>query len=190
MNILYYTYTYYTGWPKKSTPFCFLSQSCVLQNFFPYFSGGVDSRPGRFFWHQYGSKWTLYYAAADKNHRGVLCRKISLLGRNNVPDRRTIQRLVAKFWKTASVVDDHKGRDRSSFGIIPENIQNLRERHEDFPRKSTHHLLQETGVSRTSVLRILHDDLKHFPYKIQILQRQTDQNKAEPETYWEDISHS
>ena len=24
-------------------------------------------------------------------------------------------------------------RDRSSFGIIPENIQNLRERHEDFP---------------------------------------------------------
>ena len=67
---------------------------------------------------------------------------------------------MAKFRKTRSVVDAQKGRDRSSFGIIPENIQNLRERHEDFPRKSTRRLSQETGISRTSVLRILHDDLK------------------------------
>ena len=66
----------HTGWFKKSALFCFLSQSCVLQ-FFPYFSGGVESRPGSFFWHQYGSNWTLYYAAAHKNHRGVLCHKIS-----------------------------------------------------------------------------------------------------------------
>ena len=57
-----------------------------------------------------------------------------------------------------------------------------------FPRKSTRRLSQENGISRTSVLRILHDDLKLFPYKIQILQRQTDQNKAERETFCEDIS--
>ena len=37
-------------------------------------------------------------------------------------------------------------------------------------------------------MRILHDDLKPFPYEIQILQRQTDQNKAELETFYEDIS--
>ena len=109
-------------------------------------------------------------------------------GRNNVPDGRAIQRLVAKFRKTGSVADAHKGLDRLSFSIIPENIHNLRKRHEDFPRKSTHLLSQETGISRTSVLRILHDDLKLFPYKIQILQRQTDQNKAERETFCEDIS--
>ena len=36
-------------------------------------------------------------------------------------------------------------------------------------------------------MRILHDDLKLFPYKIQILQRQTDQNKAERETFCKDI---
>ena len=30
-------------------------------------------------------------------------------GRNNVPDRRTIQRLVAKFRETGSVADAHKG---------------------------------------------------------------------------------
>ena len=110
------------------------------------------------------------------------------VGWNNVPNGRTIQRLVAKFQKTGSVADAHKGQDRLSFGIIPENIQSLRKRHEDFPRKSTLCLSKETGILRTSVLRILHDDLKLFLYKVQILQRQTDQNKAELETLYEDIS--
>ena len=73
--------------------------------------------------------------------------------------------MVAKFRKTESVADAHKGEDRSSFGMITENIQNLQERHEDFPRKSRCHLSKETDISRSSVLRILHDEL--FPYKIQ-----------------------
>ena len=37
-------------------------------------------------------------------------------------------------------------------------------------------------------MRILHDDLKLFAYKIQIFQRQTDYNKVERETFCEDIS--
>ena len=61
----------------QKAPFFVFHPKVVFYNFFPYFSGGVDSRPGRFFWHQYGSNWTIYYAAADKNHRGVLCHKIS-----------------------------------------------------------------------------------------------------------------
>ena len=109
-------------------------------------------------------------------------------GRNNVPGGRTIQQLVAKFRKTGSVADAEKGQDSWSFGIIPDNIQNLRESHEEFPRKSTRRLLQETGISRTLVLRILHDDLELFPYKIQICQRQADQNKAERETFCKDVS--
>ena len=108
-------------------------------------------------------------------------------GRNNVPDGKTMQHLVAKFWKTLSVADTHKGRHRPSFSIIPENIQNFRERHEESPRKSTCRLSQETVVSRKSFLRILHDDLKLFPYKIQILQRQTDKNKVERETFCKDV---
>ena len=100
----------------------------------------------------------------------------------------TIQCLVTKFSKTGSVADAHKGWHRSSFGIIPENIQNLPEHHEESHRKSTWHLSQETGISRTSVLRIFHDDLKLFRYKSQTLQRQTDQNEAEWETFCEDIS--
>ena len=59
--------------------------------------------------------------------------------------------------------------------------------HEESPWKPTCCLSQETGISTNSLLRILHDDLKLFPYKIQILQRQTDQNKAEQETFCKDI---
>ena len=132
----------------------------------------------------------LYYAAADKNHRVLLCRKISSSDtsaiqercwQEQLPNGRTIQRFVAKFQKTGSVADAHKGQECSSLSTIPENIQNLRQRHEDFHRKSTVCLSKETGILRTSVLTILYDDLKLFPYKIQILQRQTDQNKAERE---------
>ena len=109
------------------------------------------------------------------------CRKD--FGRNNVPDGRTIQRLVAKFRKTdarkpRSFIVRHNSWEYSEFTGTPWG----------FPRKSTRRLSQENGISRTSVLRILHDDLKLFPYKIQILQRQTDQNKAERETFCEDIS--
>ena len=128
----------------------------------------------------------VYFAAKSLLLTQRQCRKD--LVRNSVPDGRTIQRLVAKSRTTGSVADAHKGRHRSSFGIITGNTQNLRERYEESPRKSTRRLSQETGILRTSVLRILHDDLKLFLYKVQILQRQTDQNKVELETLYQDIS--
>ena len=52
---------------QKKRPILFFIPKLCFTIFFPYFSGGVDSRPGRSFWRQYGSKWTLYYAAVDKN---------------------------------------------------------------------------------------------------------------------------
>ena len=70
----------------------------------------------------------------------------------------------------------------------PYTVQNLRERLDESPRKSTRCLSQEVGVFRLSVMRILHDDLKLFPYRIQILQRQTDENKAERLAFCQDIS--
>ena len=94
--------TVFTGWPKKSALFCFSSQSCVLHFFSPYFSGGVDSRPVRF-WHQNGSKWTPCYAATDKNHRGVLCHKISS------SDKAAMQK---GFWQEQSTW----WKDNSTFG--------------------------------------------------------------------------
>ena len=54
--------------------------------------------------------------------------------RSNIPGRKTIQHLVAKFQETGSVTDAHKGHSgqhRSS--IIPENTQNLWECPEESP---------------------------------------------------------
>ena len=77
---------------------------------------------------------------------------------------------MAKFRETGSVTDAHKGHSgRHRSAIIPENIQNFLECLEESPRKSTRYLSQETGISRTSVVRILHNDLKLFPSKWRIL---------------------
>ena len=152
---------------------------------------------GRLFWHQYGSNWTLHYAAADKNHRGVLCREISSSDTEAMQERFWQEQCT--WWKDNSTFSGQISEDRKC-GRCPQRPTLFIVRHNSweyseftgtpwgFPRKSTRRLSQENGISKTSVLRILHDDLKLFPYKIQILQRQTDQNKAERETFCEDIS--
>ena len=106
-----------------------------------------------------------YFAAKSVLLTKRQCRKKNF-GKNNVPNGRTIQRLVAKFQKTGSVADAHKGQDRSSFGIIPKNIQNLRECQEDFPRnvfqkKSWHfeNIIFEDLPWRPSALSLQNSDL-------------------------------
>ena len=84
----------------------------------------------------------MYFATKSDLLTHWQCRRD--LGRNKVPDGRTIQRLVANFRKIGSVADIHKRQYHSSFSIIPENIQNLQERLQEFPRKSTRCLSQET----------------------------------------------
>ena len=181
---------------EKSSLFCFSSQSCILQFFFHIFqvvytAGLGDSfdtnmdPTGRYTTQQRIKIIEAYFATKSVLLTQWQCRRD--LGRNNIPDRSIVQRLVDKFRKIENVADAHKDRHRSSFGVIPENIQNFRQRLEESPRKSTRCLSQETVISRTSVLRILHDDVKLFPFKTQILRRQTDQNKAEGETFCEDI---
>ena len=173
----------------------FIAKLCFT-NLLPYLSVGVDSSPGRFFRHQYGSNWTLYYAAADKDYQGVLCNKISSSHTTAMQERFRQEQCTwqkdnstfgGKFWKTGSVADARKGQHRSSFGIIPENIQNLKECLTKSSRNWTRHLSRESVISRASVLRNLHDDVKLFSYKIQILRRQADQNKAEGEIFCEGV---
>ena len=87
---------------------------------------------------------------------------------------------MVKFRETRKVTNANKSPSGRPCSVkTPNDVQNLRERLEESPRKSTHCLSQEVGVSRSSVMRILYRDLKLFPNKIQDLQRQTDDNKAE-----------
>ena len=79
------------------------------------------------------------------------CRKE--LGRDKVPDRKTIKRLVAKFRETGNVANANKGRSGRSCSVkTPNNVQNLRDRLEESPRKSTRRLSQKVGISRSPVI--------------------------------------
>ena len=55
------------------------------------------------------------------------------------------------------------------------------------PQKFSTPFVTRNCYFKSTVLRILHDNVKLFSYKVQILWRQTDQNKAEGETFCEDI---
>ena len=46
----------------------------------------------------------------------------------------------------------------------------------------------EVGVSTTTVQRVICNDLKLFPYKVQILQKQTDTNKEERSEFCQTIN--
>ena len=165
------------GGPKKAPYFIFHAKF-VFYKFFPYFSGGVDSRPGRLFWHQYGSNWTLYYASGNKNHCGILYCKISSSDTAAMQERFWQEQCT--WWKDNSTLGGQISEDRKC-GWCPQTPASFIVRHNSWeysvskgtpwgiPHKINTHLSQETGISRTSVLRILHDDLKLFAYIIQIL---------------------
>ena len=108
-------------------------------------------------------------------------------GRDKGPDTETIERLAAKFRETESVANANIGLCGRSHSVKTfNNVQNLRERLEKSPGKSNC-CLSKAGLFRSSDMRILYD-LKLFPYKIQILQRQTDDNKAERLAFCRHIS--
>ena len=138
----------------------------------------------------------LYYTAADKNHQGMLCCKIS--SSDTVAVQQRFWQKQCTWWKDISTFGGQISEDRNwdrcrqrpTLFIFQHNsweYSKFTGHHEESPWKPTCCLSQETGISTNSLLRILHDDLKLFPYKIQILQRQTDQNKAEQETFCKDI---
>ena len=94
-----------------------------------------------------------------------------------------------KFRNTCSVIDDNKGHIGRPFSAITSaKMQEVRDCLQQSPRKSTRQLSQEVGISRTFVQRIVHKDLTLFPYKIQILQQQTDANKRERVEFCQSIS--
>ena len=111
--------------PKKR-PILFFIPKLSFTIFFPYFSGGVDSRPERLFWHQYGSNWTLYYAAADKNHRGILYRKMSSSNKAAMQERFWQEQCT--WWKDNSTFDDQILEERKC-GWCPQRPKSFIVRH-------------------------------------------------------------
>jgi hypothetical protein len=76
------------------------------------------------------------------------------------PSRNTIRNIVEKFRNTGSVANDNKGHSGPMLSArTPANVQAVRAHLEQSPRKSTRRLSQEVGISRTSVIRVIHNDL-------------------------------
>ena len=86
----------------------------------------------------------------------------------NAPTRATILRLLNKFRETGSVNKGHSGWPRSA--RTDPNMDNVREHLAMSPRKSKRHLSQETDLSRTSVMRIMHQNLHRTFCMLRLLQ--------------------
>jgi len=85
------------------------------------------------------------------------------------PGKITIMKLVAKFRSVGSVLDKaHTGRHRTE--RTAENIELVRLSVLQSPKTSCRRRSQELSLSETTLRRILKNDLKLFPYKIQIKQ--------------------
>lgn len=115
------------------------------------------------------------YYKSDKNITETL-RKWSSRHKNRPkPHVTTVKRLLEKFERTGSVADDPGERsNRPNTVRTPEIIEQAKNIMKREPSLSTRKLAQELGLSYRTAGRILKDDLKLFPYKLQVYQRLSD----------------
>lgn len=108
-----------------------------------------------------------------QNNFSIVKTKRAFRAKNKVksaPGDNTIRRLYAKFMNSGNVNNaSHSSRQRTRRS--DENIEAVRASVEADPRTSSYHRSQELGIARTTLRRIIHSDLKMFPYKIQIAQK-------------------
>ncbi|KAK9759090.1 Helix-turn-helix domain (DUF4817) [Popillia japonica] len=95
----------------------------------------------------------------------------TLFGRNNASTENTIKRIVVKFEATASAADERSTvRERQNTIRVPETIERVGEHFTAQPSTSISRASQGLEIPRTTLRRILKQDLKMKPYKIQINQ--------------------
>lgn len=92
-----------------------------------------------------------------------------IFGRRNRPTRRSIERLVAKFESTYSLLNVPVPK-RARSARSEENIAAVRASVAEQPKQSIPRRSQELGISQTSLWRILRKDLGLHPYKIVLTQ--------------------
>ena len=121
------------------------------------------------FWHKVKSVKQVQRLYCD--HFGVHMR--------DAPNFRTIKSIVAKFTYEGTVCDLHKrlsGRKRS--GRSEDSVDMVRQAVVQSPKKSIRRLSAETNLHRSTVQRILRQDIHAFPHKIQSESLLTDEQKG------------
>lgn len=105
-------------------------------------------------------------------------RQFNVERRGAIPDRNTILRWVEAFRTTGSVMKRKPpGLPRSV--RTPDNVERVRRAVVVSPQRSTRRQTSALGMSRRSLQRILHDNLKFHPYKIMIVQQLTQRDFAQ-----------
>ncbi|KAJ4436098.1 hypothetical protein ANN_18725 [Periplaneta americana] len=102
-------------------------------------------------------------------------RTFSCLFSYEVSSLQTVYRLATKFETDGSVLE--KKRPHAATVHTPENIEAVRVALTRSPAKSTRRASADLGISCRSLQRILHADLKLFPYKIAVLHKLTANDK-------------
>lgn len=92
------------------------------------------------------------------------------------PSKHTINDIIKNMDQNGSV-----GRrdytKRANTVRTPENIKRIKRKLDESPHRSSRRLEKETGIDRCTVRRILNDDIGAFPYKIQMQQQQSPDNR-------------
>ena len=92
------------------------------------------------------------------------------------PHHQTIINIIKKLEEN-STIQDLSRKVAPVTARTPSNIRKMKDKLADSPHRSSRRLSRELQLSRTTVRRILHDDLNLFSNKIQILQKQDDLQK-------------
>lgn len=96
----------------------------------------------------------------------------------HAPSRKAIRKTVMKFNEEGTVQDLRKGHSgRKRTGRSVQNVNIVRQSVVQSPRKSIRRLSSETNIPKSSVQRILRQDIHAYPYKIHAETELTNEQK-------------
>lgn len=96
-------------------------------------------------------------------------REYNVPRRGRIPSRNTILLWVARFRDFGSVLNEYVGSVKTV--RTPENVERVRQAVVRSPTSSARRQALALNITRRSLGRILHDDLRFHPYKIQIVHK-------------------
>uniref|UniRef100_A0A6P7GIP0 Uncharacterized protein LOC114343176 n=1 Tax=Diabrotica virgifera virgifera TaxID=50390 RepID=A0A6P7GIP0_DIAVI len=101
--------------------------------------------------------------------RRRFCEHFNIRHLADAPSASLVNNWIKRFRATGSVIN-HKPAGRPRTMRTPDNIDRVRRAVNRHPRRSVRKHSQSLRLARTSVQRILRNDLKFHPYKIQLCQ--------------------
>ena len=89
---------------------------------------------------------------------------------------KTIQRIITKFERDLTLKKTKRGGPKNTV-VITKNVRKVDEILSKSPNRSVRNIAKRTSLTKSSVWVILRKELEKFPYKIQMEQAQTKENK-------------